>query len=119
MCNLNFDIWKFGHPQCANSANGALSKLTWSGDQYADESTDYEDTDAPPVTLDTTMTEADFSGKHLGVSGSMVLAAFISSKSFQDKGALASVNIQNNDIDEDRNAEIQQICDSKSITCLL
>ena len=55
MYNLNFDIWKFGHPQCANSANGALSKL----------------------------------------------------------------DIQNNDIDEERKAEIQQTCDLKSITCLL
>ena len=27
MYNLNFDIWKFGHPQCTNSANGAMSKL--------------------------------------------------------------------------------------------
>ena len=27
MYNLNFDIWKFGHPQCANSANGAMSSL--------------------------------------------------------------------------------------------
>ena len=27
MYNLNFDIWKFGHPQCANSANGALSSF--------------------------------------------------------------------------------------------
>ena len=27
MYNLNFDIWKFGHPQCANSANGAMSKF--------------------------------------------------------------------------------------------
>ena len=27
MYNLNFDIWKFGHPQCANSANGAMSIL--------------------------------------------------------------------------------------------
>ena len=94
--------FEFGHLEFwtsdDNSANGALSKLTWSGDQYADESTDYEDTDAPPVTLDTTMTEADFSGKHLGVSGSMVLAAFISSKSFQDKGAMSILDVSNNKI---------------------
>ena len=31
MYNLNFDIWKFGHPQCANSANGALSSFDISG----------------------------------------------------------------------------------------
>ena len=31
MYNLNFDIWKFGHPQCANSANGALSEFNISG----------------------------------------------------------------------------------------
>ena len=27
MYNLNFDIWKFGHPQCASSANGAMSEF--------------------------------------------------------------------------------------------
>ena len=37
------------------------------------------------------MTEADFSGKHLGVSGAMILAAFISGKYFQDNGALSSL----------------------------
>ena len=33
MYNLNFDIWKFGHPQCANSANGALSELNVSNNK--------------------------------------------------------------------------------------
>jgi hypothetical protein len=30
MYNFNFDIWKFGHSQCANSANGALASLDMS-----------------------------------------------------------------------------------------
>ena len=54
--------------------------------------------DAPPVTLDATMTEADFSGKHLGVSGALILAAFISGKYFQDNGALVNLNISNNSL---------------------
>ena len=29
------------------------------------------------VTMETTMTEADFSGKYLGISGGMMVAAFL------------------------------------------
>jgi hypothetical protein len=47
--------------------NGALSTFTFSGD-YSDNK---------PVTMETTMTEADFSVKRLGVSGSMLIAAFL------------------------------------------
>ena len=65
---------------------GSLSKLTWSGENY-----DYGRQQAPPVTLDTTMTEADLSNKHLGVSGATILAAFISTKNMQDKGSLSSL----------------------------
>ena len=98
MYNLNFDIWKFGHPQCANSANGTLSKLTWSGDMHQDVHDGYEWKDAPSVALDITMTNADFSNKHLGVSGAMILAAFISRKSFQDNGAMSKLDLGDNDI---------------------
>ena len=68
---------------------GALSKLTWSGDRYYDGG--YKD--APPVTLDTTMTEVDLSNKHLGASGAKVLAAVLGSKSFQDKGSLSNLKL--------------------------
>jgi hypothetical protein len=44
-----------------------MSKFTFSGDY----------SDSKPVTMTTTMTEADFSGKALGVSGSMRVAAFL------------------------------------------
>jgi hypothetical protein len=47
--------------------NGAMSKFTFSGDY----------SDSKPVTMTTTMTEADFSGKALGVSGSMMVATFL------------------------------------------
>jgi hypothetical protein len=47
--------------------NGALSTFTFSGDWSSSE----------PVTMETTMTEADFSGKELGVSGGMMVAAFL------------------------------------------
>ena len=49
------------------SGMGAMSKFTFSGDF----------SDSKPVTMTTTMTEADFSGKALGVSGSMMVAAFL------------------------------------------
>jgi hypothetical protein len=45
---------------------GALSTFTFGGD-YSSE----------PVTMETTMTKADFSGKKLGVSGGMMVAAFL------------------------------------------
>ena len=47
--------------------NGAMKKLTISGDDYR----------AKPVTMDTSMMEANFSNKFLGVSGAMMLAAFL------------------------------------------
>jgi hypothetical protein len=156
----------------AIEANGALSKLTWSGDQCYDGG--YED--APPVTLDTTMTEADFSNKHLGVSGAIIilavlrskffwdsrslskltfcgidrwgfegdavtidtsmteadfsgkklgavgaqiLAAFMSTKLFEAKGSLASLDISNDSIGLEQEAIITQICTEKSITLTL
>ena len=70
MYNLNFDIWKFGHPQCANSANGALSKLTFSGDSR----------NSKPVTVEAGMTEVDCSGKLLMASGAIVLAGWLQLK---------------------------------------
>jgi Leucine-rich repeat (LRR) protein len=48
------------------SDNGALSTFTFSGEEYGS---------SRPVTMETTMTEADFSGKELGVSGGMLVAA--------------------------------------------
>ncbi len=50
-----------------------MTKLTISGDRYYDDGRK----DAPPVTIEASMTEADFSGKHLGASGAIILAAFI------------------------------------------
>jgi hypothetical protein len=46
---------------------GTLSMLTFSGD----------DSSSEPVTMETTMTEVDFSGKALVVSGGMMVAAFL------------------------------------------
>jgi hypothetical protein len=46
---------------------GALSTFTFSGDYSSSQ----------PITMETTMTEADFSGKELGVSGGMMVAAFL------------------------------------------
>ena len=55
------------------TATRALVKFTISGDQYYDNGFK----DAPPVTIEASMTEADFSGKHLGTSGAIMLAAFL------------------------------------------
>jgi hypothetical protein len=49
-----------------------------------------------PVTIDTTMTEADFSGKGLGAAGAQILAAFMGRKFFQDKGSLSKLDLSGN-----------------------
>ena len=51
------------------AVNGALAKFTFSG-MVAGK-------DGPPVTIETSMTEADFSNKKLGASGAIMLAAFL------------------------------------------
>jgi hypothetical protein len=45
---------------------GAISQFTFSGDSG----------ESKPVTMEAAMVEADFSGKHLGVSGGIMLLAF-------------------------------------------
>jgi hypothetical protein len=45
---------------------GALTKFIFSGDD-----------DSKSVTIETTMIVADFSGKDLGVSGAIMLSAFL------------------------------------------
>ena len=49
------------------SAIRALVKFTFSGDEY----------DSKPVTIESSMTEANFSGKLLQASGAIMLAAFL------------------------------------------
>jgi hypothetical protein len=47
--------------------NGAILQCTFSGDGEGNE----------PVTMETSMVEADFSGKGLGISGAIMVAAFL------------------------------------------
>ena len=49
------------------SDNRAISTFTFSGEEGY----------SKPVTMETTMTVADFSGKYLGVSGAIMLSAFL------------------------------------------
>jgi hypothetical protein len=51
----------------AISDNGAISQIKFGGDSY----------DSKPVTMETSMVEADFSGKVLGVSGAIMVGAFL------------------------------------------
>jgi hypothetical protein len=46
---------------------GAISKFTFSGDRF----------NSKPVTMETSMVEADFGGKGLGLSGAIMVAAFL------------------------------------------
>jgi hypothetical protein len=72
--------------------SGSLSKLTFCGNGGAYGS------EGDAVTMDTTMTEADFSGKKLGAAGAKILAAFMSTKLFEAKGSLVSLNLAQNDL---------------------
>jgi hypothetical protein len=73
----------------------SLSSLTFNGG-IEDDYGDWEEGD--PVTIDTNMTEADFSGKKLGAAGAQVLAAFMSTKLVEAKGSLVSLNLAGNRI---------------------
>jgi Leucine-rich repeat (LRR) protein len=87
----------------AKEISGSLSKLKFSG-SYFDERGEWKDGEA--VTIDTTMTEADFSGKKLGLTGAEILAAFMSTTLFEAKGSLSKLDISRNQIcglDEHRN----------------
>jgi hypothetical protein len=51
-------------------------------------------TEGDIVTLESSMTEANFSNKKLGVHGAMIISAWLSSG--KDKGAMTSLNISQN-----------------------
>jgi hypothetical protein len=57
------------------SDNRAISKFTFSGDRIESKSVLHDN--FVPVTMETSMTEADFSGKNLGNSGAILLSAFL------------------------------------------
>jgi hypothetical protein len=59
---------RFAHELAVGiSSNGTLSTFTFSGSVSKRE----------PVTMETSMTEANFDGKGLGVTGAIMLAAFL------------------------------------------
>ena len=99
--NLNFDIWKFGHPQCANSANGAaLSYVNIMGNHIGKEGlSELQVIMKEHRTLQSLCgiapdaTEANLSGLRMDVDDAAVLAADI-----QDKGAMSILNVSNNQI---------------------
>jgi hypothetical protein len=61
------------------------------------------------VTIDTSMTEADLSGKRLGTSGAQILAAFMSTKLFEAKRALVSLNLANNNLKDEGIKHIAEV----------
>jgi Leucine-rich repeat (LRR) protein len=79
---------------------GSLSKLTFGNERE-------------PITIDTTMIEADFSGQTLGVIGAQILAAFMSTGLFEAKGALSSANLLGNDIGVEQAQALLKIKEAK------
>jgi hypothetical protein len=72
---------------------GAILKLIFGGDKYNAKLNDWDDdkwVTPEPATLEVGMTEADFSNKHLGVGGAIIISAWISQK---DNRALTKFNI--------------------------
>jgi hypothetical protein len=96
---------------------GALASLTFCGTVSRDNDGKAPWIEGDPVTIDTTMTAADFSRKKLGAAGARILAAFMSSTSenFAAQGALASLDISFNFINDKQAAALKQICAAKSI----
>jgi Leucine-rich repeat (LRR) protein len=90
----------------------SLSKLTFNGcvqGKYGD----WEEGDQ--VTIDTTMTEADFSGKKLGLAGAQVLAAFMSTKLSEAKGSLSSLDLSKNNLRSEGLSAVSEVLKSTSI----
>jgi hypothetical protein len=83
---------------------GALSKLTFSGGIQGVYG--WEEGDA--VTLESGMTEANFSNKKLGVPGAMIISAWFSSG--KDNGTLLSVNLLKNFV---------SIVQAQALACML
>jgi Leucine-rich repeat (LRR) protein len=78
------------------SDNGALLKLIFGGDTYQAKNTaggDFVDVNPEPATLEVGMTSADFSNKHIGAGGAMIVAAWISHK---DKGTMLVLSLKEN-----------------------
>jgi 23S rRNA U2552 (ribose-2'-O)-methylase RlmE/FtsJ len=124
------------------SASSQDKQLTWSGttciESYLDSPRSYfiaqgkevdkelyhkkmqewYDTDAFSFTLDTTVTEADFNNKHLGASGAMVLAAFISRECFQKNGSLSALNLLNSSIGTEQAQELIKIKQETKVVTL-
>jgi hypothetical protein len=71
---------------------GALTKLTFGGDEYGPS---YYRKKPAPATLEVGMTELDFSNKNLGVGGATIISAWITHK---DNGALLSLSLASNNI---------------------
>jgi hypothetical protein len=77
----------------AISGMGALTMLIFGGDEYWNDMD--EQVTPEPATLEVGMTKADFSNKHLGAAGAIIISAWISHK---DNGALTSLDISSNSI---------------------
>jgi hypothetical protein len=56
-----------GQDRALHAVKGGISKFAFSGD----------DNDSKPVTMKTSMVEADFHGKGLGISGTIMVGAFL------------------------------------------
>jgi Ran GTPase-activating protein (RanGAP) involved in mRNA processing and transport len=89
-CLIVFHVY-FWHSTFGDTPDsGPLSSLTFCGNGAPGGG------EGDVVTMDTTMTEADFSGKKLGAAGAQVLVAFMSTELFQAKGSLSKLDLSRN-----------------------
>ena len=91
-----------------SNTKGALSKLTFGGDKV----NSWDDKAPEPAVLEVGMAEADLSNKGLKAGGAIIVGAWISHK---DNGALTSLDISDNHIPNDQQANLKRICERKNI----
>ena len=102
-----------------SDAKGALARLDLSGN-YTVARYSFHDSPgfirpiAAALKTNTTITDLNLSNNNLNAEAAKIL-----SEDIQDNGALASLDVSNNRIDENQKAKIEQICARKSIKCTL
>jgi hypothetical protein len=78
--------------------NGAMTRLTFGGDEYNTETNPFAAAKwvtPEPATLEVSMTEADLGNKNLGVGGAIIISAWLTHK---DNGAMTSLNLASNSL---------------------
>ena len=109
--NLELEVLSAFLPKCAN-----LTKLSLSGCKiFDDDDMAMHEEFGPALATSRSITELDLSDNGLGIG--QLHSALI--KALQTNSTLTKLVVSDNGFSEQKQSEIQQICDSKSIACTL